>query len=189
MRKILFISGIGLIIIFLVYCGIRIFSPFTGPVTKTDKPENQAVTFRISSGAFTDGSDIPVKYTCDGSDISPPVSVSGIPESAKSLIILLDDKDTPSGTWVHWLMWNIPAGVSEIPENSVPAGAIQGKNGFGDNSYGGPCPPTGRHRYLFTMYALDTYLTLPSGSTKEEVINSVNTHIMSRAEYSGYYTR
>lgn len=141
----------------------------------------------ISSPAFNAGEAIPVRYTCDGNDISPALSFDNIPEQARSLALIVDDPDAPVGTWVHWVVWNIPAQTREIPENSVPNGAIQGKNSWNRNSYGGPCPPSGTHRYYFKCYALDIALTLLPSSTKAELEKAVEGHVLAQGELMGTY--
>ena len=143
----------------------------------------------ISSPVFPEGGEIPSKYTCDGDDASPPLAFTGIPEKARSLVLIVDDPDAPAGTWVHWVVWNIPPDTREIPENSVPDGALQGTNDFGKRKYGGPCPPSGTHRYFFKLYALDANLSLPPGATKAQVEGAMNGHVVARAERVGRYAR
>ncbi|OGG01320.1 hypothetical protein A2Z33_05390 [Candidatus Gottesmanbacteria bacterium RBG_16_52_11] len=142
------------------------------------------------SQAFTDGETIPAKYTCDGQDINPPLTIGNIPEGTKSLALVIDDIDTPSGTWIHWLVWNIePAAYLDIGENTTPAGSTTGRNGFGKSAYGGPCPPDRAHRYVFSVYALDRHLILPAGSGKQDVLNAANTRILGSARITGLYVR
>jgi Raf kinase inhibitor-like YbhB/YbcL family protein len=144
---------------------------------------------KISSPAFTHNGSIPAKYTCDGSDTNPPLRIENVPGKAKSLALIVDDPDAPAGTWVHWVVWNIPAATSEIGENSVPPGAMQGKTDFGRNVYGGPCPPSGTHRYFFKLYALDATLDLRPATTKKELEKAMDGHIIERAEMIGVYKR
>lgn len=116
---------------------------------------------QISSPAFDHGGAIPARFTCDGQDISPKLVFGAVPAGTRSLALIVDDPDAPVGTWVHWMVWNIPPQTRESGENSVPAGAVQGLNDWKRYRYGGPCPPSGTHCYFFKLYALDTTLTLP----------------------------
>jgi hypothetical protein len=144
---------------------------------------------KISSSAFQDNTAIPSKYTCDGQDINPPLKFDTVPSAAKSLALIVDDPDAPRATWVHWVVWNIDPKIGEIKENSVPAGAVQGLTDFKRNDYGGPCPPSGTHRYFFKLYALDTTLTLQSRSTKADLERAMQAHITEKAEIVGLYRR
>lgn len=144
---------------------------------------------KISSPAFGDNSLIPPKYTCDGENINPPLEIKNILEGTQSLVLIVDDPDAPRGTFLHWLVWNIPPNVSLIEENSLPSGAIQGRNDFGKESYGGPCPPFGEHRYFFKIYALDKKLDLVQGSTLEKVEEAMRGHILDQAQLIGLYQR
>lgn len=141
---------------------------------------------KISSPAFTSGEKIPEKFTCDGENISPPLEIGDLPEGVKSLALIVDDPDAPAGTWTHWLMWDIPV-TSELEEGS--ATGVQGKNGFGEDKYEGPCSPLGTHRYYFRLYALDILLRLPAGSTREELLQQMSYHILASGEIMGLYSR
>ncbi|MCK4326906.1 MAG: YbhB/YbcL family Raf kinase inhibitor-like protein [Candidatus Diapherotrites archaeon] len=149
--------------------------------------QQEATGMKITSTAFRDMQPIPAKYTCDGNDMSPPLDVSGAPEGTKSLALIVDDPDAPVGVWVHWVVWNLPA--ASIPENSLPAGALQGMNSFSKLDYGGPCPPSGRHRYFFKLYALDTKLDLEDGSSEKDLEMAMNGHILAEAQLIGTYER
>jgi hypothetical protein len=148
----------------------------------------------VTSSAFTEGAMIPKKYTCDAEDISPDLKWSGAPPGAKSLALICDDPDAPVGTWVHWVLFNIPADVTALPAG-IPAdaalknGARHGKNDFRKLGYGGPCPPGGTHRYYFKLYALDTVLTLESGSTKAQLVAAMKGHILAEGQLMGKYKR
>ncbi len=144
---------------------------------------------KISSLSFQDNQIIPSKYTCDGENINPPLSFSDIPKEAKSLVLIVDDPDAPVGLWVHWLVWNISPETKEVDERSVPSGAIQGTTSFGRPGYGGPCPPSGTHRYFFKLYALDTEFNLPTSSDKSKLEQAMGGHIMAKAELVGLYSR
>ncbi|RMF21074.1 MAG: YbhB/YbcL family Raf kinase inhibitor-like protein [Cyanobacteria bacterium J083] len=141
---------------------------------------------KITSPAFAHNTMIPKKYTCQGEDINPPLVISDIPASAVSLALIVDDPDAPMRTWNHWLIWNIKP-TTEIKENSAPG--IQGKNSWGRNDYGGPCPPSGMHRYFFRLYALDCELNLPEGATRKSLENAMKGHIIEQAELMGLYRK
>lgn len=146
-------------------------------------------TLKISSAAFKHKEMIPAKYTCDGADVSPPLAIEGVPENARSLALIADDPDAPRGTWVHWVVWNIDPKTKEIKEGVVPEGARQGMNDSRQAGYGGPCPPSGTHRYFFKLYALDTLMNVEKGSTKAELEKSMKGHILAQAEIIGLYRR
>jgi Raf kinase inhibitor-like YbhB/YbcL family protein len=140
----------------------------------------------ITSSVFKNKGVIPAKYTCDGEDVNPPLIVEGVPEETESLVLIVDDPDAPMGTWDHWAVWDIPPS-KKIEENSVPG--TEGLNDFGKHSYGGPCPPSGTHRYFFKVYALDTKLDLPSNSRKRNVEKAMEGHILAKGEIIGLYSR
>jgi len=150
---------------------------------------------RITSSVFSEGEQIPSKYTCDGNDINPPLSIADVPENAQSLVLIMDDPDAPAGTWVHWVVFNIDPSTSTIGENSVPSGSAQGGNSWGNNNYQGPCPPSGTHRYFFKLYALDKIIEFdvdPLGSIyvdKEAIEDAMEGHILEKSELMGRYTR
>jgi len=141
----------------------------------------------ITSEAFQNNKSIPKKYTCDGQDINPPLSIEGIPAETKSLILIVDDPDAPMGTWDHWIVWNIPPTTIAIKENTVPG--VEGINDFRKHSYGGPCPPSGTHRYYFKVYALDTKLTLNPNSRKKDLEKAMRDHILAKGQLVGLYSR
>lgn len=144
---------------------------------------------RVSSPAFEGNSFIPRRYTCDGADVNPPIALADIPAAAKSMALIVDDPDAPVGTWVHWVLWNIPPATREIAENSAPEGAVQGKNDWRRNNYGGPCPPSGAHRYFFKLYALDAVLSISPGSTKADLERAMKGHLLAHGELVGLYKR
>jgi len=141
---------------------------------------------RITSSAFVHKGFIPAKYTCDGDDINPPLEIDGIPERAQSLVLIVDDPDAPMGTWDHWVVWDVSP-AKKIEENSVPG--TEGLNDFGKHSYGGPCPPSGTHRYFFKIYALDTKLALSPNSRKKDVERAMEAHVLAKGEILGLYAR
>ena len=151
-------------------------------------------TFRISSSVFEAEGFIPSRYTCDGENISPPLKWVGAPVGTKSFALIFDDPDAPAGTWVHWVLYNLPATADSLPEQ-VPTTAVlenqafQGTSSFRQLGYGGPCPPGGTHRYFFKLYALDAMLPLKSGATKEELLGKMEGHILAKAGLMGRYQR
>jgi len=148
----------------------------------------------LTSTAFKPGELIPAKHTCDGPDVSPPLSWSDPPAGTKSFALISDDPDAPMGTWVHWVAWNIPGDARSLAENlpkkdSLPDGTKQGTTDFRRIGYGGPCPPSGTHRYFFKLYALDTTLNLPASTTKKDLEKTMQGHILAQAELMGKYRR
>jgi Raf kinase inhibitor-like YbhB/YbcL family protein len=154
-------------------------------------PEEGATmaTLTITSPAFRSGEFIPSKYTCDGADVNPALAIGNVPSEAKSLAIIMDDPDAPSGMWVHWVVWDIDPKTQEIPEDSVPVGAQLGMNDFRKTPYGGPCPPAGTHRYFFKLYALDRVLSLGPGTNKITLEKAMKGHVLEQAELMGRYRR
>jgi Raf kinase inhibitor-like YbhB/YbcL family protein len=153
------------------------------------------MTMEVTSSAFQAGQTIPTKYTCEGADISPPLQWSGVPAGAKGLALICDDPDAPVGTWVHWVLYDLPITATDLAEN-VPAletlssGAKQGMNDFKRVGYGGPCPPPGKpHRYYFKLYALDAALLLKPRASKQGVLRAMDGHILAEARLSGTYQR
>lgn len=149
---------------------------------------------KIKSTAFEEGGMIPKKYTCDGRDVSPPLAWNSVPEGTKSLALICDDPDAVMRTWVHWVLFNIPADTRELSENIPPQktltdGAKQGINDFRKIGYGGPCPPGGTHRYYLKLYALDTEINLEAGSTKEQLMRAMEGHILAEGKIMGKYQR
>ena len=140
----------------------------------------------LTSPAFQNNTMIPAKYTCQGEDISPPLAVTGIPQGTVTLALIHDDPDAPGGTWDHWIVWNIPP-VNAITQNTVPG--LQGKNSWGRNDYGGPCPPSGTHRYFFKLYALDAKLALKEGVRKKEALKAMEGHVLAQAQLIGLYKK
>jgi Raf kinase inhibitor-like YbhB/YbcL family protein len=143
----------------------------------------------ITSPAFQNNANISAKYTCDGDDVNPPLEFHDIPGNCVSLALIVDDPDAPSGDFVHWIIWNIVPTVGGIGENSVPEGGTEGMTDFGRGGWGGPCPPSGVHRYHFKLFALDTLLEIPADSTKVDLEASMSGHILEQAVYIGKYQR
>lgn len=144
---------------------------------------------RLTSTAFTEGDEIPMQYTSDGEDVSPPLAWSGVPEDARSLALIVDDPDAPSGTWVHWLVHDLPASTRGLPEGtSAPPGGRLGLNSWKRTAWNGPAPPKGRHRYVFKLYALDRKLGL-ARPTKEELEAAMAGHVLDEAKLTGTYQK
>lgn len=149
---------------------------------------------KITSSAFKEGSMIPRQYSCDGEDVSPPLAWSGVPEGTKSLALICDDPDAPMGTWVHWVLFNIPAHIMELPVNIPPEkvlqnGAKHGINDFRKFGYGGPCPPGGTHRYYFKLYALDIEINAEAGISKAQLLQNMEGHVLAEGQLMGRYSR
>ncbi len=178
MRKFIIIVGALVLALGLAYALI---------IKQTTMPE-----LILKSSAFKEGEIIPVKFTCDGENISPLLEIRNIPEKTQSLALIVDDPDATGGqTWVHWLLWNIPPKTQYISEDSVPLGAVAGTTSFGSAKYGGPCPPRGNppHRYMFKLYALDSVLNLTASSTKTDLERAMNNHIVGQTVLIGRYSR
>jgi len=142
---------------------------------------------KITSSAFQEGANIPSKFTCDGADTSPPLQIADIPSEAKSLALIVDDPDAPGGLFTHWMVWNIPPQTSAVGEGSAPKG-VRGTNDFGKSGYGGPCPPSGTHRYYFKIFALDRELELPFGAKRGRVDGALKGHVIAQGELMGRYS-
>jgi Raf kinase inhibitor-like YbhB/YbcL family protein len=143
-------------------------------------------SIEVTSPAFEEGKMIPSKFTCTGDDISPALNFSNIPSGTKSLALIMDDPDAPRGTFVHWVMWNVPV-ADALPENFT--GGVQGHNGAGKPGYKGPCPPSGTHHYHFKVYALDDTLSLNTDAVKEDLEKAMNPHILAWGELVGLYSK
>lgn len=149
---------------------------------------------QLTSPAFPEGGAIPRQHTCDGKDVSPPLAWSGVPPGAKSLALLCDDPDAPAGDWVHWVVFDLSPSRIDLPEGVPPSEEIagigrQGRNDFKKIGWGGPCPPRGTHRYVFTLYALDRTLELGRSVTKADVLAAIRGHVLAEAKLTGTYTR
>jgi Raf kinase inhibitor-like YbhB/YbcL family protein len=152
------------------------------------------MALKLSSWAFREGELIPSKHTCDGENVSPQLEWEGLPQDTMSLALIADDPDAPSGSFVHWVVFDIPPTENALNEavgvgGPKVGGGSQGRNGFGKLAYGGPCPPSGTHRYFFHLYALDATLGLESGSSRQEVDSAMKGHILAEAKLMGRYAR
>lgn len=197
-----------------IFLGVAVLSITLGGCAKTDSSATTdsaglavdttatntqpAMTFDLTSSAFAPNGSIPAKYTCEGADVSPPLQWSGGPANAKSYALIVDDPDAPDPAapkmvYVHWLVYNIPAGTTSLAENAaktgLPAGASHGSNDWKKQTYGGPCPPIGRHRYFHKLYALDTVLTGLSNPTKAQIEAALTGHVIGRTELIGTYQK
>ncbi len=181
---------IGRILLLLFLLLILIFASWSSEGEEPVKPH----ALSIESSAFEYGDPIPRDYACDGSDISPPLSWSNAPPETKSFVLICDDPDAPAGTWVHWVYYDIPSNVTQLPEAFPPderpeAKGAQGITDFKRIGYGGPCPPGGTHRYFFKLYALDTVLGLDPGASKRQVLRAAEGHVLAEAQLMGTYSR
>jgi len=178
----LFFAGLSL--------GLAACTPALTPATPTEV----AMSFTLTSTAFSQGGPIPVKFSCDGEDLSPSLAWTDPPAGTQSFALIMDDPDAPGSTWVHWVLYNIPAARRSLPE-AVPSdarladGSLHGKNSWGRSGYGGPCPPSGTHRYFFRLYALDAVLDLPAGASSGELTRLMQGHILGQADWMGTYKR
>lgn len=154
-----------------------------------------AADLEVSSTAFENGSAIPVQYTCDGADLSPPVAWAGLPDETAEIVVIMDDPDAPSGLFTHWIIYHVPPGAGGLPEGTgavagLPDGSVQGVNGFGETGYGGPCPPPGDpHGYRIRVYALDAVPAFPAGADRETVTAAMEGHVIAAGELIGFYGR
>ncbi len=143
---------------------------------------------KISSPDFDDNKSIPIQFTCEGEDFAPTLTWQNVPNNTESFTLIMDDPDAPRGTWVHWLVFNMPANSRQL-STEIPEGAIEGVNTWGNSSYGGPCPPTGTHRYFFKLYALDTTLMLTKQATKQDLESAMEGHILEQTQMIGLYKK
>ena len=200
MRQGLIVVGVGALV--LIVGGLLVNRGFMQPsnsgrgILESGTASTTMTTFSLSSSAFTQNASIPSQYTCDGLQASPPLSISGTPEGAASLALIMEDPDVPKqlkpdGVFLHWVVFNIPASVTELVEGASVG--VQGKNGAGKNGYAGPCPPPqyepSEHRYIFTLYALDANLSLEAGATKDAVVQAMEEHIVAQTQLIGKYKR
>jgi len=159
-----------------------------------DGGKARKMEIKVTSTAFEEGGLIPKQYTCDGADISPPLAWESIPEATKSIALIADDPDAPGKIWVHWVIYDLPADTRALPEHvptlrTLPDGSRQGTNDFGKIGYGGPCPPSGTHRYYFKVYALDTTLGIDPGVKKADLLKTIESHILAKGQLMGKYAR
>ena len=186
-------GSIVLLMMFAVACTKPPAATTPNPPT-AQTPPGATAAIKLTSSAFADSQPIPRQHTCSGINISPPLEWTGIPKSAKTIAIVADDADAPGGTWVHWVIYNLPADTIGMVENlptteDLKGGGFQGKNDFEKIGYGGPCPPSGTHRYFFKLYAIDTELPLKAGATKAELEKAMAGHVLAQGQLIGTYSR
>lgn len=181
--------NIFLIILFLMFsCSVK------GQQNNSNNKGDTKMEIKITSSAFNEGEMIPAKHTCDGQDVSPALKWHGIPDGTKSIALICDDPDAPRGTFVHWVLYNLPANVNELAEGApssetLPNGAKQGITDFGKVGYGGPCPPSGTHRYFFKIYALDKKIETNDTMDKAKLLTEMKDHILAQGQLMGKYQR
>jgi len=178
----------------VVNCLCALTGAAVAAVSVAQALQEAAMSLALTSPAFAQGKPIPSKYTCDGADVSPPLSWTGVPAKARSLALVMDDPDAPVGVWDHWILFNIPANAPGLPEGvlrsaTLADGARQGNNSWPRIGYGGPCPPSGTHRYFFRLYALDAMLDLATGATKAQLEAAMKGHVLAQAALMGTYAR
>jgi Raf kinase inhibitor-like YbhB/YbcL family protein len=181
----------GLMAVLVLFCACE-GDPRPASTARETRGAEMSIDF--VSPAFEEGGAIPARYTCDGLDVSPPLSWGSVPDGTRSLALIADDPDAPRGTFVHWVLYNLPPDTRRLPEDvpnreTLPSGAAQGVNGAGSVGYMGPCPPSGTHRYFFKVYALDTGLNLGAGATKEDLVSVMEGHILAEGRLVGTYRR
>lgn len=181
---------ITLVIVFGIISGIFIlgFYQKTFQLFGLSTVQLKGGQMKITS-VFENNGQIPSKYTCDGQDLAPELTISDVPAAAKELVLIVDDPDAPIGTFVHWVLYNIPANTTKIDEKNLPTGTKQGFSDFRRNGWGGPCPPNGEHRYFFKLYAIDKTLDMPEGASKSKIENAIKGHIIEQAQLIGLYKR
>ncbi len=184
----LWVGGL-LILLALTACTSTPSTPSSGSTAPTEATPDDNPTLTVTSSAFAYGEPIPVRYTCDGANVSPPLSWSGAPSHTRAFVLIVDDPDAPMGTWLHWLIYDIPATTHELAEGASDVGVV-GLNSWQQPGYGGPCPPPGKpHRYFFRLYALDSPLNLPPGASRQEVERAMQGHVLAQGEWMGTYRR
>jgi Raf kinase inhibitor-like YbhB/YbcL family protein len=193
----IFLVVLSLICISLIWggCGSRSAPTSTAPpAAPSSEIEAKTTSFALNSTAFDPDQPIPVKYTCDGEDISPPLEWHDPPADTASFALIVDDPDAPGGTWVHWVLYNLPAGIRNLSQavpsdTSLTNGGLNGRNSWKRLGYGGPCPPGGTHRYYFMLYALDTVLELDGEPDKDQLVRAMEGHILAQTDLMGTYAR
>jgi len=179
----LFIPTIFLILILIIINGCNAETQQDEFIGKGTPVIQGTINMKLTSPAFEHNQAIPSEYTCDGSDTQPELNIENVPNNAKSLALIMDDPDAPGKTWVHWVVWNIPL------DNPIISKGVQGTTDFGRTGYGGPCPPSGTHRYFFKLYALNSELDLPEGATKKDIEAAMQDHIIEKTELIGTYKK
>ncbi|MDX1921199.1 MAG: YbhB/YbcL family Raf kinase inhibitor-like protein, partial [Candidatus Caenarcaniphilales bacterium] len=182
-------NSLIMVLALVVLCGYALCKTVRLKAHAVEGGSTKTAKMQLASPAFNEGGFIPQKFTCDGEDLSPPLLISNVPAKAKELVLILDDPDAPNGNWNHWLFWGINPSTSRIKENEAPKEAIFGNNDFKRQKYGGPCPPSGTHRYFFKLYALDSKLSLPEGSSRDTLLSAIKGHIIEETSLMGKYKK
>jgi len=183
---------IAIIVLLIALIGIGIGGFFYWQSQSEEREKISEINIKnmeIKSPEFNNEGPIPPKYTCDSDNISPPLEISGTPNEAKSLVLIVDDPDASSGTWMHWSVWNIDPQTESIAEGKLPNAAVEGATSFGEIGYGGPCPPSGEHHYVFKIFALDKGIWLESGASRSELEKEMEGHVIAKGELIGLYSR
>lgn len=183
------IFGLGIFVWFLYVKGIDVSKVQINSLKKEGNNLTTTGNMKITSSAFQNGGDIPVKYSCNGENINPEFAITGVPTQAKSLLLILEDPDAPFGTFTHWIVYNINPTTTLIPANNYTEKAQLAQNDLGKLEYTGPCPPTGKHRYNFKLFALDTLLDVPAGAGKNKVAELAKPHIIDAALLTGLFAK
>jgi Raf kinase inhibitor-like YbhB/YbcL family protein len=188
------IAAVLALTLLLAACSIFDTEDDADPPTPVVNQEEHIMSLVVTSPAFNEGESIPALYTCTGDDLSPELAWSGAPENTRSFALIMDDPDAPGRTWVHWVVYNLPGDTAGLPQgvasdNDLPGDAMQGRNSWRRNDYGGPCPPSGTHRYFFKLYALDTSLDLDPGASKEDVLGAMEGHVLAEGHLMGTYRK
>jgi hypothetical protein len=186
---ILIVIAFGILFLAGLFAVFFLLAPVRSESFSTISSETE-INMNLTSSAFTQGQPIPTKYSCKGADVSPALAWDQAPTGTQSLALIMDDPDAPMGTWDHWVLFNIPAATRSLAENFQPAAPIiTGRNSSGQNGYGGPCPPSGTHRYFFRLYALDTTLNLSSAANKKQVLAAIAGHTLASGELMGTFSK
>ena len=180
---------IAIIIIAIIGIGAFVFFGRSDQYPSIPPISQHRASMLLTSPSFENNGLIPAKFTCDGGDINPELYVQNVPDGAKSLALIMDDPDAPGRVFIHWLVWNIDPKTTIIKQESRPTGSVEGRTDFGRVGYGGPCPPSGTHRYFFKLYALDATLDLPAGSGKNELEKTMKGRVLAETELVGLYER
>lgn len=187
---ILFIAALGILVLAGLFAVFYLFAPVQAEVFSTIVASEKEASMNLTSPAFTQGQPIPAKFSCKGADVSPALNWDEPPAGTRSFALIMDDPDAPMGTWDHCVLFNIPPETRSLPEDFQPAApTTAGRNSWGRNDYGGPCPPSGTHRYFFKLYALNTTLNLSAGADKQAVLSAMKGHILAQAELMGTFSK
>lgn len=188
------VIGIGLVVILGIILAVVLRTNNTKSSIINSEPKNSSLNaqkkpMKITSSAFEDNGQIPSEYTCDGQNLWPEITINDVSVQAQSLALVMDDPDAPNGTFTHWILYNIPPTTLKIESGIIPFGSEEATNSFGKKEYGGPCPPSGTHRYFFTLYALDRKISIPQTATVDEVKNLISANAIDKTTLTGLYSK